>query len=215
MQERRRTDRRTTPDRRGQASRRQGRRRRENLTPFTTEEIAELRTRFATPGPVSCPSCGSRFTLGPARKRGAEIARRVTCLGCGRAAVVPNCLSARVLLTSQQGELRDVLRSMLVNAGHEVVETADAGVALRAYEVAPADVVILDVLAPGRIEAPEFLRQLRRSHPDARVVTMAGRPSFGGGDPLAITRALGATSTLRMPLSRDEFLRAVNQAARA
>ena len=71
------------------------------------------------------------------------------------------------------------------------------------------------MLAPGRIEPPEFLRQLRRSHPDARVVTMAGRPSFGGGDPLAITRALGATSTLRMPLSRDEFLRAVNQAARA
>lgn len=211
-QDRRRADRRERHDRRTLPVRRRGRRRHEDLTPFTTEEIADLRSRFAAPGPVSCPSCGSRFTLGPARRRGAETARRVVCLGCGRAAIVPNCRSARILLTSQQGDLRDVLRVMLANAGHEVVETADAGVALLAYAAAPADVVILDVHAPGRMEAPEFLRQLRRTYPDARVVTMAGRPSYGGADPLAITRALGATRTIRMPLSRDDFLRAVDEA---
>jgi len=134
------------------------------------------------------------------------------CLGCGRAAIVPNCRGARILLASQHGDLRDGLRAMLSNAGHEVVETADAGVALHAYAAAPADVVILDVLAPGRMEAPEFLRQMRRTYPDARVVTMAGRPSFRGVDPLAITLALGATRAIRMPLSRDEFLRVVDEA---
>ena len=210
-QDRRRLDRREAPDRRILSARRHGRRRRDNLTPFTVEEIADLRARFAAPGTVSCPSCESRFTLGPARRRGAETARRVVCLGCGRAALVPNSRAARILVISQQSALRDALHAMLASAGHEVVETADAGVALLAYRMVPADVVIIDVLAPGRMEAPEFLRLLRRTFPDARVVTMAGRPSYREVDPLAITLALGAARTIRMPLSRDDLLRIVEE----
>jgi len=131
------------------------------------------------------------------------------CLGCGRAAIVPNSRAARILVIADHNALRDALHAMLESAGHEVVETADAGVALLAYGTVPADVVIIDVLAPGRMEAPEFLRQLRRTYPDARVVTMAGRPSYRELDPLAITLALGAAGTIRMPCSRDELLRIV------
>jgi CheY-like chemotaxis protein len=210
-QDRRHLGRREVTDRRALATRRRGRRRRDSLTPFTVKEMGELRARFAAPGPVGCPSCGSRFTLGPARRRGAELARRVVCLGCGRAALVPNSRSARILLVAQQSALRDALQAMLASAGHEVVETADAGVALLAYRTVPADVVIIDVLAPGRMEAPEFLRQLRRTFPDARVVTMAGRTSYREVDPLAVTLALGAARTIRMPFSGDDLLRIVEE----
>jgi CheY-like chemotaxis protein len=210
-QDRRRGDRREVPDRRILSARRHGRRRRDSLTPFTAEEIAGLRARFAAPGPVGCPSCGSRFTLGPARRRGTETARRVVCLGCGRAAIIPNSRSARILVVAHQNALRDALQDMLASAGHEVVEAADAGVALLAYGTVPADVVVLDVLLPGRMEAPEFLRQLRRTYPDARVVTMAGRPSYQGVDPLAITLALGASRAIRMPFSREDLLRTVEE----
>ena len=210
-QDRRCFGRRETPDRRALSARRHGRRRRDSLTPFTVEEVADLRARFAAPGPVGCPSCRSRFTLGPARRRGAETARRVVCLGCGRAAIVPNSCSARILVVAHQTALRDALQAMLAGAGHEVVEAADAGVALLAYRTVPADVVMLDVLLPGPMDAPEFLRQLRRTYPDARVVTMAGRPSYQGVDPLAITLALGAARTLRMPFSREDLLRTVEE----
>jgi CheY-like chemotaxis protein len=194
------------------ASRRIGRRRRDTPTPYTTEQVAELRTRFAAEGPVNCPACGGRFTLGPARRRGAEIARRVMCLGCGRAGVVPHSRPARILVVDEHGEVRDGLRTMLAAAGHEVVEAADAGVALAAYQTVPADVVLLSVLAPGRMTAPDFLRQLRRLFPDARVVAMAGRPSYGGFDPLAVTRGLGAARAIRMPFSRDQMLKIIEEA---
>ena len=92
-----------------------------------------------------------------------------------------------------------------------MVETADAWVGLLAYRTVPADVVIIDVLAPGRMEAAEFLRQLRRTYPDARVVTMAGRPSYQGVDPLAVTQAFGAVRTFRMPVSRDDLLRIIEE----
>jgi CheY-like chemotaxis protein len=204
--------RRHEPDRRSVAARRRGRRRRETPTPYTAAEFADLRARFAAPGSVSCPACGGQFTLSPARRRGAEIARRVLCLGCGRAAVVPHSCAARVLVVTHNPSLRNLLREMLAGAGHEVVETDDAGVALAAYQTVPSDLVMIDVLAPGRLSAPDFLRQLRRTFPDARVVALAGRPSFAGVDPLAVVQGLGAVRSMRAPIAREALLRIVEEA---
>ena len=211
-----RSDRRNNPrrdeaDRRAEQIRRHGRRRKEVAEPFTSEEITDLKERFAAPGPVSCPACGSRFTFGASRRRGADTVRRVVCLGCGRAAVINNSRAARILVVANVGALRDALQAMLASAGHEVVETDDAAVALHAYQSVPADVVIIDVLAPGRMDAPEFLRRMRRSYPDARIVAMAGRPSFREVDPLAVVQGLGAVRTVRIPLSRDDLLRIVEE----
>jgi DNA-binding NarL/FixJ family response regulator len=93
-----------------------------------------------------------------------------------------------------------------------VVETDDAGVALAAYQAGPADVIILDVAAPGRVSAPEFQRQLRRSFPDARVVALAGEESYAGVDPLAVVDGLEAVRSIRVPISREALLKAVEEA---
>ncbi len=212
--ERRRGERRCLADRRCLALRRHGRRRRETPTPFTAEQVTDLRVRFAAPGVVTCPACGSRFSLGPARRRGEESARRVVCLGCGRAAVVPNTRAARVLIVNGHDGLRETLQQMLSAAGHEVVETADAGVGLVAYRTVPADVILVNTQATGRMTTYDFLRQLRREFPDARVVAISLRHSLTGADPLALSLGLGAIRTLRMPMSREDLLRAVDEARR-
>lgn len=209
--ERRHGDRRAPSERRLQQLRRMGRRRRETPTPYTAEEMTQLRSRFAAPGPVACPSCNGRFTLGPGKRRGADTARRVVCLGCGRAAVVPNTRIGRLLVVGSRAEVRDALRIMLVDAGHEIIEAPDAEVALMAYQTVPADVVIVDAVTPGRLDAPEFLRRLRKVFPDARVIAMAGRASYNAADRLAITQGLGAVKTIRMPIVRDELLRIVEE----
>jgi len=207
--DRRQSVRRIVADRRMAASRRLGRRRRDTPTPYTIEHMDQLKSRFARPGPVTCPACGGAFTLGPARRRGGEIARRVVCLGCGRAAVVPNSRAARILLIDQNEAVRGHMATMLSGAGHEVVEAGDSSVGLMAYETVPADVVFLDVLSEGRLDPTDFLRQLRRRYPDARVVAVAGRPTFSGVDLLAIMQGLGAVRTMRMPVTRDKILQTV------
>jgi len=210
--DRRSAERRAQAERRVLVVRRRGRRRRETPTPYTAAEFSELQARFAAAGPVTCPACGGRFTLSPSRRRGTEFARRVLCLGCGRAAVVPHSWAARVLVVTHNQALRNMLRDMLGGVGHEVVETDDAGVALAAYQTVPADVVVLDIVAPGRISAPDFLRQLRRRFPDARVVALAGRPSYAGVDPLAIVTGLGAVRSIRAPIAREGLLKVVAEA---
>jgi CheY-like chemotaxis protein len=208
--ERRGVERRAADERRNAMSRRVGRRRRQTPTPYTDVELKEIRRRFASPGPAACPACGSAFTLGPGRPRAGG--RRVTCLGCGRAAAVPVSIPARVMVIVPNALVRGELSRVLAASGHEVIEAADAGVALQAYRMVPADVVFLDVLASGRMEAADFLRQLRRRFPDARVVAIAGRPTYLDVDPLAVARGLGAVHGLRTPLSRDQVLKAVEEA---
>jgi len=136
----------------------------------------------------------------------------VRCRSCGKAAVVANTRAARVLLVGQKDAVRDAVRGVLLGAGHDVIEVADAVVGLAAYEAAPADVVILDVLASGRLDAAEFARQLRRQSPDARIVALSRRPTYGVVDPLAVVQRLGATGTLRMPAAPADVLAAVEAA---
>jgi CheY-like chemotaxis protein len=205
-------DRRCALERRTLTDRRPGVRQRGTPVPFNNEQFVELQARFAAPGPVSCPSCGSRVALGPAHRTATETVRLVTCVGCGRGAVIPDPGTARVLVVGANEALRDILRATLARAGHDVTEAADAGVGLAAYEAVPADVVLLDVRATGRMDAPEFLRRLRGSFPDARVVALVHRTSKGEADPLAGAGDLGAVPTIQMPVSREDLLRAVDEA---
>ncbi len=174
-----------------------------------------VRELFFVPGrrPV-CPTCSGTFSLGRPRARGEEIVRRVQCTGCGKAAIVTNSRALRVLVIEQKDSVRRAVREILAGAGHEVIEAADAGVGLRAYEARPPDLVFIDVHAPGRMNAADFVRNLRKAFPDARVVAMAGRPSYGMVDPAMVTTQLGAMRTIRMPFSKDDVLRIVEEARR-
>jgi CheY-like chemotaxis protein len=176
------------------------------------KDLAELRARFASPGPVSCPACGSRVVLDPAQRGGTGLSRGVLCHGCGRAAVVPRAWAARVLITARDAALRKLLREMLADAGHDVMETDDTSVALAAYRAAPADIIILDVLAPGRMPAREFQRQLRSAFPDARLIALAGRISYAGVDPLMAAPGLEGVRSIRVPISREALLKTIEEA---
>jgi CheY-like chemotaxis protein len=210
--ERRRSERRVASDRRDRTPRRHGPRRRETPTPYSVPQLEALRERCTAIGPATCPACEGTFTLGQPRRRGTEIVRLVRCRSCGKTAVVANTRAARILLVGQKDAVRDAVRGVLLGAGHDVVEAADAAVGLVAYEAVPADVVILDVLAAGRVEAADFARQLRRQYPDARIVALARRPTYGAVDPLAVVQRLAAAQTLRMPASPADVLAAVEAA---
>ena len=213
-EDRRAEDRRTstTGDRRSGTARRHRDRRTATPVPYTPDQLAELQTRFATPGPVACPACGGAFTLGPqAPRNGGPAERLVLCTGCGRGTVVADASAARILVISAVAPLRNLLREMLAADGHEVVEAGDTAVGLSAYQTVPADLVIVDVVGAGRIEAPAFIRQLRQDFPDARVMALAGRASYAGVDPLSVVEGLQDVRGLRVPVSRDVLLETVRE----
>ena len=198
-------ERRRVAERRRALTRRQAARRRDTPTPFSLQQLETLRQQFARPGPVSCPSCDGDLALGAVRREGGDTMRRVTCVGCGKAAVLTNTYPARVLVIEEKEVVRDALRTLLAGAGHEVVEAADAGVGLTAYREVPPDVVLIDLAAPGRMEAADFIRHLRQEFPDARVIGMAWQSPDRTVDPLPVT-------TIRMPFTAADVLGTVDEA---
>ncbi len=214
-------ERRQLPERRVLANRRRQRHRRSTPSPFTVQEIH----RRSTPSPFTvqeiavirrdfekldvrfaCPSCKGAFTLGRGRRRGNETLRRIQCVRCGKSAVVSGDSRIRILVVAEKAALRDAIRKTLTDMGHEAVDAADASVALWSYQQDPSDVVFVDVLAAGRLEAGEFIRQIRKYSPDARVIAVSGRTSYRGPDALRVAKELGATRTIRAPFTRAELL---------
>lgn len=200
-------ERRQLKERRVLDFRRRLRHRRTTPSPFTVQEIAEIRRDFAqTNAGFACPACKGAFTLGRGKRRGEEILRRIQCVRCGKSTVVTGDSRIRILVVSEKAALREAIRGSLTEVGHEVVDAADASVALWAYEQNPTDVVFIDVLSAGRLDAGEFIRQIRKYSPDARVIAVSGRVSYRGPDPLNVARELGAVRTIRAPFSRAELL---------
>jgi CheY-like chemotaxis protein len=200
-------------DERREGNRRLGRRRRETPTPYTAEHVAAIQRAHTTSGiRPRCPTCGGAFALGRPRHRKRDVIRQVRCVSCGKSAIVTNSRPALVMVIAREEIVRHAVRAILSPAGHEVLEAADAAVGLWAYDEKPADVVFIDVHSPGKPEAGEFIRQLRREHPDARIVAMSRRRSYGVADPAAMATRLGAAGTVRMPFSNAEMLGALEAA---
>jgi CheY-like chemotaxis protein len=84
----------------------------------------------------------------------------------------------RVLIVEDNAEGREMLRTVLELAGHEIAEAADGAAAIEAAQSSPPDVAIIDIGLPG-IDGYEVARQVRgmgRSNTTLIALTGYGQP---------------------------------------
>jgi CheY-like chemotaxis protein len=113
---------------------------------------------------------------------------------------------ARILIIDDDTELRAVLRMALEEAGHQVAEAADGAKGIKAYRQRPADLILCDLVMPGK-EGLETIRELRTQFTDARIVAMSG----GTMNFLPIASVLGSARTLRKPFDIASLLEVVDE----
>ena len=81
----------------------------------------------------------------------------------------------RILLVDDQVEILDVLERSLTLRGYAVDVALDGDAALGMFRAADGyDLVITDVMMPGRMQGPQLAAELRRIAPDLPVVFMSG-----------------------------------------
>lgn len=85
---------------------------------------------------------------------------------------------ARILLAEDQSDVLDILVRILENAGYDVSAVSTGDRAKEVFESDPTfDLLLTDIVMPGRLQGTSLVRELRETWPDLRVVFMSGYAS--------------------------------------
>jgi CheY-like chemotaxis protein len=116
----------------------------------------------------------------------------------------------RILIIDDEVPVREMLRQMLEREGYEVSEAEDGESGLKLYRSAPADLVITDILMPGK-GGLVAISDLRREFPKVSIIAISGGGRSGKLNFLATARTFPGVRTLRKPFRRSELLDAVRE----
>jgi len=111
-----------------------------------------------------------------------------------------------ILVVDDEQQIRQLIREMLEQAGYHVTEARDGKEALEHYRLAPADVVIMDILMPDQ-DGLEATATLRREFPNVKVIAITGgNDMIGILNFLDVARMLGAHRALQKPFEMKTLL---------
>ncbi len=159
--------------------------------------------------------------LGKLPQLPATIARHINDLAADKPGTQPAsglCMKQvqgpmRVLVVDDEALIRWAVNETLTEAGHQVVQAADARSALRVLNNMrpPVDVVLLDLRLPDCSDLT-LLSTIRTISPDSAVVLMSAHAS---ADVAEEARALGAFKVLPKPFDVDGCEQTLRQACSA
>lgn len=114
---------------------------------------------------------------------------------------------ARIVLIDDTELVRDTIQIVLERAGHEVIAAASGlGIETVVARDEP-DLVITDMLMPGR-DGVEIVLSLRRRRPGLRIIGMSGGGNRGVLD-LGMATKLGVSATIAKPFEPHELVELV------
>jgi len=124
-----------------------------------------------------------------------------------RAEAAPTAHGETVLAVEDNAALRDVLKHQLAALGYRTLEASDATAALAVLERQPVDLLLTDVVMPGKISGIDLARQVRARWPRTRILFTSGFPDVKtdtGSSDLA-------EPMLSKPYRREDLARALRQ----
>lgn len=128
-------------------------------------------------------------------------------------AELPGGRGETVLLLEDDDDVRALAVRILEGLGYRVIEASRAEAADRALaEADRVDLLLSDVVLPGKMNGPDFARQARETHPALKILFMSGYPAEaarrnGFAD-------VGGATLLRKPLDRRQLAEALQAALR-
>lgn len=106
---------------------------------------------------------------------------------------------ANVLVVDDEAPMRDMVTQMLQRDGHQVTTSDEGGAALALMQSHRFDLVILDVLMPGK-DGIETTLEIKAQYPDTKILVMSGgRRAISAEFNLNSASLLGADASLQKP----------------
>ena len=115
---------------------------------------------------------------------------------------------ALILLIDDDGFYRGVLRQILEDGGHRIIEAVNGQDGLERFRSQQPDLVITDMRMPG-VDGGEVIRKLRGMSEGLRILAVSGAASSHGGEPSA--EEAGADEVLSKLSPLDQNLAAIER----
>lgn len=117
---------------------------------------------------------------------------------------------ARILVIDDHYAMRQTIREVLEDQGHEILEAPDGEAGLQMQRRQRVDLVITDIFMPQR-EGMSTIRELCREFPELPVIAMSGgsRDLNAPESFIELARRFGARATLAKPFQIAELLSVV------
>ena len=119
----------------------------------------------------------------------------------------------KLLVVDDDPGIRRLMGVMLERVGYEVTCADSAEEAAKIMAGASFDLVITDVLMPGR-DGILFISDTRKKYPGVRLIAASGGGLVGPSVYLKTATALGADAILPKPFTIAQLLEAIEQAGR-
>lgn len=117
---------------------------------------------------------------------------------------------SHILIVDDEPQIRSMLVTFLTQEGYETSEAEDGAEALRLASTTKVDLIILDLLMPGK-EGLETLMEFRKEASPPKIIAVSGGSRTIGADFLPAALKLGASRTLRKPFLNVELLQAIRE----
>ncbi len=117
---------------------------------------------------------------------------------------------AQILIVDDEDLVRMTVRQALETAGHKVLEAADGQEALEILEKHALELVITDIIMPGK-EGIETIVELRQRSPELKIIAISGAARAGNLDYLELARKFGANKILAKPFGVEEIRHLVRE----
>lgn len=116
----------------------------------------------------------------------------------------------RILVIEDDESTREMLLQLLVRQGYEVTTARDGESGLAAFRSQPSDLVLTDLLMPGK-EGLETIRELLDEFVGVKIIAMSGGGRLGNLGYLAAAEKLGANRVLAKPIDIPVLLQTIQE----
>jgi len=110
----------------------------------------------------------------------------------------------KILIIDDEADICEMTKLLLEKLGHEVAVTSDSRQATRLLKEKSYDAVITDMLMPDK-DGLEVMADLRRHHPEVRIIASSGGGRVSSDSYLHIARKSGAHALLPKPYTLAEL----------
>ena len=111
----------------------------------------------------------------------------------------------KILIIDDDMDFRTMLVKLLERNGFEVKGAANGLEGIEALKDFEASCIVTDIIMP-EMDGIETIIQIRRDHPETKLIAISGGGRIGPTDYLNAARALGAHKVFTKPFDNEEFV---------